>query len=174
MYFYIVESDQSDTWSDETPKPTHCGTAETPQRSPAPIAPAPIDPARFSHRALQTMRQAGMQMRRHPRPWPQVLSVGQLPGLATADGLRATGILRANRGVAGQLPSSPRDPRGHLRDQPRTAASSRGAVKVGHAQSALFPPHTDRCGIGRRTPRQYARSLARRQSKEFAYGRGNR
>ena len=174
MYFHMVGSDQFDTWSDEKRKPTRRGTAETAQRSSAPITPAPIDPARFSHRALQTMRQAGMQMRRQPRSWPQVLSVGQLPGLAAADGLRTAGMLRANGGVAGQLSPSPRDPRGDLRDQPRTAAPARGALKVGYAPNAFFSPHTDRCGIGRRTPRQYARSLARRQSKDFAYGRGHR
>src|SRR5215471_6449483 len=145
MYFTAVQSDQLYTWSDESTKPTHRCTAEAPQRSPAPIAPAPINPARFSHRTLQAMRQAGMQMRRRPRPWPQVLSVGQLPGLAAANGLRAAGILRANRGVPGQLPSSPRDPRSDLRDQPRAAAPPRGAlIKACHALSGLCPPDTDR------------------------------
>src|SRR5947209_16230310 len=89
MYFTAVQSDQLYTWSDENPKPTHRCTAEAPQRSPAPIASAPIDPARLSHRALQTMRQAGMQMRRRSRPWPQVLFVGLLPRLAAANGLCA-------------------------------------------------------------------------------------
>src|SRR6266496_6411380 len=173
MYFSAVQSDQLYTWSDENSKPTHRCIAEAPQRSPAPIAPAPIDPAWFSHRTLQTMRQAGMQMRRRPRPWPQVLSVGQLPGLAAANGLRAAGVIRANGGVPGQLPPRPRDPGGDLRDQPRTAAPPRGALEAYYAPNAFCPPHPDRRGIGRRTSRQYARSLARRQSNDFAYGRGN-
>src|ERR1700687_239419 len=172
MYFTAVQSDQLFTWSDENAKPTNRYTAEAPQRSPAPIAPAPIDPARFSHRTLQTMRQAGMQMRRRPRPWPQVLSVGQLPGLAAANGLRAAGVIRANGGVPGQLSPSPRDPGGNLRDQPRTAAPPRGALKAYYAPNAFCSPHTDRCGIGRRTPRQYARCLVGRQSKDFAYWGG--
>src|SRR5437764_15264290 len=121
MYFTAVQSDHLLTWSDENPKPTNRCTAEAPQRSPAPTASAASHPPRFSHRALQTMRQAGMQMRRRPRPWPQVLFVGQLSRVATADGLRTTGVLRADGRVPGQLPSSPRDPRGDLRDQPRTA-----------------------------------------------------
>src|SRR5260370_8837024 len=100
MYFKGVQSDQLYTWSDENSEPSHRCTAEAPQHSPAPIAPAPIDPARFSHRTLQTLRQAGMQMRRRPRPWPQVLSVGQLPGLAAANGLRAPGVIRTNGSVA--------------------------------------------------------------------------
>jgi len=172
MYFTAVQSDQLLTWSDENTKPTHRCTAETPQRSPAPIASAPIDLARFSHRTLQKMRQAGMQMRRRLRPWSQVLSVGQLPGLAAANGLRAAGVIRANGRVPGQLPPSPRDPRGNQRDQPRTAAPSRGALKADYATNAFCPPHADRCGIGRHTPRQYARSLARRRSRGFVHWGG--
>ena len=174
MYLLMVQSDQFKTWSYESPKPIRSRTSETPQRSPAPATAAPINPARFSHRALQTMRQARLQMRRRPRPWPQVLSIGQLPGVATTDGLRAAGVLRANGGVPGQLPPSSRAPRVHLRDQPRTAAPTRGALDAWHAESAIFLARPDRCGIGRRTPCQYARSLARRQSNGFTYWRGNR
>src|SRR5260370_35964930 len=141
MYFTAVQSDQLYTWSDENSEPSHRRTAEAPHHSPPRVAPAPIDPARFSHRALQTLRQAGMQMRRRPRPWPQVLSVGQLPGLAAANGLRAAGVIRANGGVPGKLPPSPRDPGGDLRDQPRTAAPPRGALKAGHAPDPVCPPH---------------------------------
>src|ERR1700757_4459161 len=110
MYLVILESDQLYTWSDEHSEPVHCRIAKTPQRSPAPIASAPCDPPRFSHRALQTMRQAGMQMRRRPRPRSQVLFVGQLSRLAAADGLHTAGVLRANGRVPVQLPSSSRDP----------------------------------------------------------------
>src|SRR5215831_16088374 len=107
MYFFAIESDQLHTWSDEKhPQPAGCRIAETPQRSPAPIASPPSDPPWFSHRALQTMRQAGMQMRRWPGPWPQVLFVGQLSRLAAADGLCAPGVLRSDGRVPGQLPSS--------------------------------------------------------------------
>src|SRR5215831_10276387 len=173
MYFTGVQSDQLLTWSDENSKPTHRCTAEAPQCSAAPIAPARIDPARFSHRTLQTMRQAGMQMRRRSRPWPQVLSVGELSGLAPANGLRAAGVIRANSGVPGQLPPNPRNPGGDLRDQPRTAAPPRGALKACYAPSAFCPPHTDRCEIGRRTPRPYAGCLARQQSQDFADRRGD-
>jgi hypothetical protein len=172
MYFLDVYSDQLYTWSDANLKTVHRRIAKTPQRSPAPVAFAPINPARFPHRALQTMWQAEMQMRRWPRPWPQILSLGQLPGLAAANGLRAAGALCANGGVPGQLPPSPRDPGGDLRDQPRTAAPPRGAVKACDAPCPFCPPHTDRCGIGRRTPCQYARSLARWQPRDFAYWRG--
>src|SRR5215471_6955849 len=135
MYFFVVKSDQFYTWSDEKPELHYDCLAQAPRRTPAPTASTPSDPSRFSHRTLQTMRQAGMQVRRGPRSWPQVLFVGQLSRLAAADGLCAAGVLRSDGRVPGQLPSSPRDPRSHLRDQPRTAAAPRGALTACHAPS---------------------------------------
>jgi hypothetical protein len=173
MYLTVVRSDQFDTWSDKQAEPAHCGFTETPQRSAAPTASAPSHPSRFSHRALQTMRQAGMQMRRRPRPWPQVLFVGQLSRLATADGLRTAGVLRADGRVPGQLPSSPRDPRGDLRDQPRTAAPTRGTLRGCHDSSDFCPPDADRCGIGRHPSGQYAGRLARQRFPGFAHRGGS-
>ena len=138
------------------------------------IAPAPIDPARLSHRTLQTMRQAGMQMRRRPRPWPQVLFVGKLPGLAPANGLRPPGVLPASNAVPRQLPPRPRDSGVHLRDQPRTTAPSRATLKSRHARVPACPPRPHRCGAGRRAPRQYARRLARRRPQALAHWGGSR
>src|SRR5215469_9818882 len=111
MYFFVIESDQLYTWSDENPEPHHLCLAEAPRRTPAPTASAPSDSSRLSHRALQTLRQAGMQVRRRPGSWPQVLFVGQLSRLAAANGLCAAGVLRSDGRVLSQLPSSPRDPR---------------------------------------------------------------
>lgn len=173
MYFIAVESDQLSTWSDDTSESIHCRFAEAPQCSLAPVSFAPSDPPRFSHRALQALRQARMQMRRRPRPWPQVLSVGQLPGFAAANGLRTSGVLRSNGRASGQLSPITRDPRVDLRDQPRTAAPPRGVLKAPRAQGAFCPPHVDRCEIGRRSSCQYACRLARRQSKGFAGGGEN-
>jgi hypothetical protein len=168
MYLAALQSDQFYTWSDEYPEGTHCRFAETSQDSSAPISPAPSHPARLPYRALQTLWQAGMQMRRRPRPWPQVLSVGKLPGLAAANGLRAPGVVCANGGVRRQLPPNPRDSGGNLPDQPRTTAPSRGALKGGRRERIPgCPPSPNRCRIGRRAPRQYARKLARRRPKGF-------
>src|SRR6516164_9414176 len=137
MYFLVIVSDQLYTWSDENSEPDYPRLAKTPRRSPAPTASTPGDPARVSHRALQTMRQAGMQVRRRSRSWPQVLFVGQLSRLAAANGLCAAGVSRSDGRVPGQLPSSPRDPRSDLRDQPRTAAAPRGALTACHAPRRL-------------------------------------
>ena len=174
MKLFSLMSDQLYTWSDSNAERTHCRFAKTPPSSPAPTASAPRDPARFPHRALQTMWQAGMQMRRRPRSWPQVLSVGELSRPAAANGLRAAGVSCSDGRVPRQLPSSPRDLGGHLRDQPRTAAPSGGALKDRYERSAFRPPHTDRCGIGRRAPRQYARRLARRRPQLFDHCGGRR
>src|ERR1700733_10945110 len=135
MYSYVIESDQLYTWSDENPEPVHCRITETSQCAPAPTASAPSHPPRFSHRTLQTMRQTGMQMRRRPRPWPQVLFVGQLSRLAAANELCTAGVLRSNDGIPGQLSSDARNPGGRLRDQPRTAAPPRGALRSHHGPS---------------------------------------
>jgi len=165
MYLHDLGSDQWYTWSDESTERATGRLAKTPRVPSAPTAPAPIHPAWVLDRALQTMRQTRMQMRRRTRSWPQVLSVGKLPRPTTANGLRATRVVRANRGVPGQLSSSPRNLRGDLRDQPRTAAPSRGALKNRCERATGCPSHAARSGDGRRVARQYACRLARRQSK---------
>lgn len=167
-------SDQLYTWSDGHAKRTRCRTAKTPQRSCASTAPAQIGPARLPHRAIQTMRQAGMQVRRRAWTWPQVLSVGELPGPAAANGLRASGCLWANSGVSRQLSPQPRDSGNDLRDQPRTSAPSRGALDRRHERVARCRPRPDRCGVGRRASGQYGRRLARRRPGEFVFCGGSR
>jgi hypothetical protein len=169
-----LQSDHLYAWSDEYTERTRRCTAKTPRRSCASTAPAQIDPARLPHRALQAMRQAELQMRRRAWTWAQILSFGELSGPATANGLRATGCLWANGGVSRQLPPKPRDFGDDLRDQPRIAAPSRGALARHHERVAGPSPRPDRYGIGRRASRQYARRLARRQPGEFVLFGGSR
>jgi hypothetical protein len=59
------------------------------------FAPAQGDPARLTDGALQTLRQARVQMLRRPRPWTQVLPFGELSGLTAADGLCVAGVSRS-------------------------------------------------------------------------------
>jgi len=157
----MLLSDQLLTWSDEDIKANYGRLAKTPPSAPAPAASAQSRPAWLPHRALQTLRQARLQMRPRPRSWPQVLSVGKLSRPASANGLRPARVLRAGERVPGQLPPRSPDLGGDLRDQPRAPAPPRGALKHRHERSALNPPRTDRSGTGRRAPRQYARQLAR-------------
>ena len=174
MNFRRLRSDQLDTWSDINTERTDFRIAKTPQSSPAQTAPTQGDPPRLPHRALQTMWHTGMQVRRRPRPWPQVLSVGELPGLAAANGLCAAGISCSDCRVRRQLSPSPRDLRGDLRDQPRVAAPPGGALNRRHEPSAFRPACAYRCRIGRCASRQYGRSLARRQPRLFAKHGGSR
>ena len=157
----MLWSDQLITWSDENTEADHRRLAKTPPSAPAAAAPAQSHPAGFPHRALQTLWQARMQMRRRPRSWSQVLPVGELSRSAPTNGLRPARVLRAGERVPGQLPPRPPDLRGDLRDQPRAPTPSREALKDRHERSAVSPPCTDRSGTGRRAPRQYACQLAR-------------
>ena len=101
----------------------------------------------------------------------QVLSFGEPPGLAAANGLCAAGVSRPGYRVRRQLAPSPRDLGSDFRDQPRTVAPPGGALKGRYERSALRPPCINRCWIGWRAPRQYGRSLARRQP-EWSSGCG--
>src|ERR1700736_1881945 len=122
-------SDQLYTWSDRDAKENCCRPAKTTPGAAAPTAAIGGDSARLADRALQTLWQAGMQMRQRSRSWAQVLSVGELSGLAATNGLRAARGLRPDQGVSGQLSASPRALGGDLRDQSRTAAPPRDALK---------------------------------------------
>ena len=157
----MLLSDQLLTWSDEDIKANYGRLAKTPPSAPAPAASAQSRPAWLPHRALQTLRQARMQMRPRPRSWPQILSVGELSRPAPPNGLCPAAVLRAGERVPGQLPPRSPDLGGDLRDQPRAPTPPREALRDCHERSAASPPRTDRSGAGRRAPRQYAGQLAR-------------
>ena len=161
----MLLSDHLLTWSDENTEADYRRLAKTPPSAFVPTAPAQSCPPGFPHRALQTLWQARMPMRPRPRSWPQVLSLGELSRLTSANGLRPARVLRAGERVPGQLPPRPPDLGGDLRDQPRAPTPSREALKDRHERSAVRPPCTDRSGSGRRAPRQYARQLARPRSQ---------
>src|SRR5579872_7407281 len=157
----MLASDQLLTWSDEYIETDYHRLAKAPPSAPAPIAPAQSYPPWFSHRALQALWQARLQMRPGPRSWPQVLPVGKLSRPAPANALRPARVLRAGERVSGQLPPRPPGLGGDLRDQPRAPTPSREAVRDRHERSAASPPRADRFRTGRRAPRQHARQLAR-------------
>ena len=125
------------------PEPAHRRLAKTPPSSPAPIAPAASDPPRFPHRALQTLWQAGMQMRRRPRPWPQVLSVGELSRLAAANGLCARKSLTRRRQSSWPTTTAPaRSWRRSARSTANSCAAARRSKRLAmsEALSALHAP----------------------------------
>src|SRR5690348_1945819 len=107
MKCVILLSDQLLTWSDEDTPADHDRLAKAPPSAPAPTASAQSCPSRFPHRALQALRQARMQVRRRPRSWAQVLSVGELSRPASPNGVRPARVLRAGERVFSQLPPCP-------------------------------------------------------------------
>ena len=180
MSSYRLFSDQLYTWSDRNTWPDRneetndCRFAKTPPSATAPTTPACRHPAGLAYRALQTLWQARMQVRQRSWSRPQVLSVGELPGLAPANGLRTTGRLQADQRVVGQLPAGPRHLRESVRDQPRTAAPPRGALTNCHERYACFARPSFRCAIGWRAPRQHARGMAGRRAILAGNCGGNR
>jgi hypothetical protein len=160
----VLLSDQLLTWSaygrhsiirlTQTPRPTaeaDAGVGDT--------------PAGLAHRALQALRQTWLQVRRRPRPWPQVLSVRELSRAPTANGLRASGRLRRRHRTPGELSPGPRDHRGDLRDQPRTLTPPRSALRGGGEPVVAVTHPIHRSSPGRRTHRQHARGLAHRRTR---------
>jgi hypothetical protein len=160
MHLYRLQSDQLDTWSDGNTKTVDRRLAQTPSSAAAPTAAARCHPAWLSHRALQTLWQARMQVCRRSRSWSQVLSFGKLPGPAAANGLCATGVLRAGQRVPGQLPANSRALRTDLRDQSRTLTSPRGDLNDPYEHRTLRPSRPAGYRVGWCAPRQYDRSVA--------------
>jgi hypothetical protein len=171
-----LEADQLYTWSAiygaQTRQTVLFCFAETSPTAPAPAAAVESFAAWLAHRALQTLRQAGMQVCERSRAWPQVLSLGELPRPAAANGLRAAGLPRADQQVSGSLPPGARDLGGDLRDQPPTAPPPRGALNDERCTS--LARCSARYAIRQRAPRQHARQLARERAQLFGHRGGKR
>ncbi len=174
VWVFVLRSDQCCNWSDDSSKRIRCRASKTAQRSCASTASVAIDPAWFPDRAIQAVRQAGMQMCRGPRTWPQVLPVDQLPRPEAADGLCAAGSCAPGGRVSVQLSSDARDPGPHLRDQSRVAASPRGALKGCHERIADSLLSTDRCRAGGRAVGQHVGRLARGKAGSIVLPGGRR
>ena len=168
MHRSRLEADQLYTWSDTYALPTaqtdFRRVASTPPTALAPPATPRSSFAGFPHRALQAMRQAGMQVRPRSRSWTQVLPLSQSLWPATANGLHLPGLSKPGQRVSRQLPSSPPDLGRGLRHQPRTATPSRGALSHPHETCSGFALRSLRSPTRRPTPGQYALRLARRRT----------
>jgi hypothetical protein len=162
MHLLVLLSDQFSTWS-ANGRYSVVHFAQTPRAIAEANAGVRDALARLAHRALQALRQTGLQVRRWARSWPQVLSVRELSRAPTANGLRASGRLRRRHPTFGELPQGPRDHRRDLRDQPRTITPPRGALRGLGEPDAAFTHPLHRFAIGRRTHRQHARGLAHRR-----------
>ena len=157
-----ISSDQLFTWSATNENKVHVRLEEAPS-DPAAQASFPSSyPPRLSHRTLQALWQARLQMRKGSWSRPQVLPVCKLSPYAPANGLRTAGVSPPDQEVSYELSSRSRDLRGNLRNQSRTTAPARGALRNLDERNAFLAHRAHQPGIGGRPPRQYARDLARR------------
>src|SRR6478672_9803244 len=159
MYYFQIDSDQLYTWSDNCARENLFRFAKTPTISPAAAAPTHRDPPWLAHRALQTVWQARLQVCRRPGARSQVLPIGKLSRFSTSHGLCAARVLRSDHRVPCQLPANPRDLRADLRDQSRTIAAARGALRSCDGRRTFCVYRTVGNGNWRRSSGQYARSL---------------
>src|SRR5215469_5869053 len=177
MNLLAIKADQLYTWSDnDAPYLAQAAFVRLAKASAAavtPVAATRSSAARFPHRALQAVWQAGMQMCPRARSWPQVLSLRELYRPKTANGLRAPGVPRRHQRVSRPSPSGARDLGGDLRDQSRTAAAPRGNLRNGYAQPPRLPQGSAEYGNGRPAAGQYARRLAEAGHSVRTHGRGD-
>lgn len=84
-------------------------------------------------RALSSLREAGLSLRKKPRPRSQVLSFGKLSGPAAGDAIREPGAKSGGGKVAKELPLGPENHGEDFCDQPRVAAAPGAALNHGAA-----------------------------------------
>lgn len=154
----------TDKYARSAAQTAFCGSAPTTPPTAAPSTSTRSSAPWFPHRALHTLRQAGLQMRPWPRPWAQVLPLRQSLPTAAANGLHSAKLLPRRRRVLGQLPSPSPDLGRDLRHQSRVVAPARGTLRNSHES---IPPYLTpfRCRTGQPPPRQHARRMARPSSR---------
>ena len=158
-------ADQLYTWTDNYALPTaptnFCCSAPAPTSAAPAAATARSSTPRFSHRALQTLWQARLQMRSRPRPWPKILSLGQSLRATTANGLHPPRLLSPDHRISGQLSSASSDFGRDLRHQSRTVIPARCILRNRHESCPSRNLASLRCRTRQPASRQYALRLAR-------------
>ena len=124
-----ILSDQYDNWSDIPTETVAPIPPEPAKKPPAPSATLVCATPRLAHRALQTLRQARMQMCPGTRPRSQVLPLHQSAGNNARYGLCPTGGSRHGRSIPRELSFSPRDSRTDLQHQSRTPPSQGASIE---------------------------------------------
>jgi hypothetical protein len=147
-----------------------CCSAQTPTSATAADTTARSAPSWLPHRAVQTLWQAGLQMRSRPWAWPEVLPLGQSLRATAANGLHSPGLLPPDHRISGQLSAAPSDFGRDLRYQSRAVIASRGALSNGHESRPLLSLGFLRCRSWQFAPRQHALCLARQGSSWESHG----
>jgi hypothetical protein len=160
MNSFGIWSDHAFTWSaiytEETLQRSTKASSDSSRQAASPR----WHPSRFSHRTLQALWQAWLQMRQGPRSWSQVLLIRQLPEIAAASGLCSGEPSCADQEIPRQLSARSRSLRADLRDQPRVATPSRGALKAHDEHHFFFAHRAHGFPISKHDRRQHARKLA--------------
>lgn len=157
-------SDHVYDWSARSLKQNIVGVAQAPASVAAEASAVGCGAARLADRALQTLRQAGVQVRRGSGSRAEVLPVGELSWRAAADGLRSAGTSGSHSCARRQLPRGTRGARRSVRDQSRAVTAPRGALRTGGERNLAAAHPTDRRFRRRAAPRQYGRGMARRRA----------
>ena len=146
------------------PAPTPAAAADAAARSSAPWV---------ADRALQALRQAGLQMHSWPRSRPQVLPLGQSLSPAAANGLHSPGLLPPDHRISGQLSATPSALGRDLRHQSRAVISPRATLSHRHHDSwSSLSAASLRCRTRQLAPRQHALRLARSPSRRTKHQGG--
>lgn len=153
---YALPTAQTD-FCCSAPAPTPAPAANAATRSSAPWVP---------HRALQALRQAGLQMRSRPRSRAQVLPLRQSLSTAAANGLHSPGLLPPDFRISGQLSATPSALGRDLRHQSRAVISPRATLSHRHHESwSSLRAASLRCRTRQLAPGQHALRLARQPSR---------
>jgi hypothetical protein len=170
----VIWSDHSFTWSAIYAKEILPRSKKASSDSSGQAASPRWHPSRFSHRTLQALWQARLQMRQGSRSWPQILLVRELPECAAANGLCSAGPSCGDQEISRPLSTRSRNLRADLRDQPRAAAPPKGALRA-HDEHCFFPAHRAHgSSISKHDRRQHARELVGLFPRCFNHCRGDR
>ena len=167
-------ADQLYTWTDthalQPAQTDFCCSAPAPTPAPAADATPRSSAPWFSHRTLQTLWQAGLQMRPRARPWLKVLPVGQSLWATTANGLRSAGLSTRNHRISSQLSTTPSDFGRDLRHQSRVVVPPRGILRNWYESCPSRNVASLRCRTWQSARRQHALRLARQRSSRKSHG----
>jgi hypothetical protein len=130
MIILCLLSGQLYTWSGDYARCLKSYPATPPQISLAKTAATRSGAAWLAHRTLQALWQTWLQVCSRPRPWTEVLLIGQSPRRTPANGLRSSIPSRTGATLPVQLPADTRHPRSALRHQPRVVAPSRNVLSA--------------------------------------------
>ncbi len=148
MSGYEVLSDQYNNWSGQHAESIDVITAAATQSHAAQTAESRRDPEGFAHRAVQALREAGMQVRERTWPRAQVLLVHQPDRPEATNGLRTPGLPRPSGGVSDKLPLGAGNHQRDFPDKPGTPTSPREVVETRHG----CRPHRIGDHVCRHTP----------------------